>query len=60
MTLPSPCIDRCEIDPDSDLCRGCFRTLTEIAAWSGMSDGKQRDVVAKLKARKDGLSPASG
>lgn len=32
--LLSPCVSACRIDPASDLCTGCGRTLDEIAAWS--------------------------
>ena len=40
--VPSPCISVCRISADSGLCEGCFRTLAEISAWSGLSvDGKQ-------------------
>ena len=31
MTIPSPCINVCVTDPDSDLCYGCARTTPEIA-----------------------------
>ncbi|MCC7121952.1 MAG: DUF1289 domain-containing protein, partial [Gammaproteobacteria bacterium] len=31
MTIESPCVRRCEIAPATHLCRGCGRTLAEIA-----------------------------
>ena len=34
--VPSPCVSVCLMDPSSDFCNGCFRTLDEIAAWSDM------------------------
>ncbi|MEO7391844.1 MAG: DUF1289 domain-containing protein [Ramlibacter sp.] len=41
--VPSPCLSVCRMDPNSELCAGCFRTLDEIAAWSRMpDDGKRR------------------
>lgn len=51
MSVPSPCTNICEIDPASDLCRGCLRTLEEIASWGGMSDDEKRAVVARSKTR---------
>ncbi len=44
----SPCIQICQIDPDQDLCVGCFRTLAEIAAWGAMSDAARDAVMAQL------------
>jgi predicted Fe-S protein YdhL (DUF1289 family) len=49
--VASPCIDVCKMNPQSGLCEGCFRTLDEIAAWSAMSAGEKRAVLARLPAR---------
>ena len=40
--VPSPCISVCTMNPDTGLCNGCYRTLDEIAAWSGLSDSDKR------------------
>jgi predicted Fe-S protein YdhL (DUF1289 family) len=40
--VPSPCISVCTMNPDTGLCNGCYRTLDEIAAWSGLSDADKR------------------
>lgn len=37
----SPCIGVCKMDA-SGLCRGCRRTLAEIARWGAMNDGERR------------------
>jgi len=34
------------------LCRGCYRTLDEIARWGTMSDAERSVVVAELPARR--------
>lgn len=34
--VPSPCIRTCAVDPDSQSCTGCLRTLAEIASWSAL------------------------
>ncbi|WP_370625406.1 DUF1289 domain-containing protein [Polynucleobacter sp. CS-Odin-A6] len=50
--MPSPCINWCDINPDSGFCRGCYRTLTEIADWSELSHSDKLEVLAKLNVRK--------
>ena len=42
--VPSPCQSVCKMDPGSECCEGCFRTLDEIAAWSRMGDEAKRAV----------------
>ena len=39
-TIDSPCVGICNIDYNTidELCRGCGRTLNEIANWSINSD----------------------
>ncbi len=39
-TAESPCIKVCQIDLGG-LCRGCGRTLDEIAAWRDMSNAQR-------------------
>jgi predicted Fe-S protein YdhL (DUF1289 family) len=49
--IVSPCTGICAIE-DDDLCRGCVRTLDEIAAW-GMMTTLERDIImATLPARR--------
>jgi predicted Fe-S protein YdhL (DUF1289 family) len=48
----SPCINVCEMDDRLGLCKGCFRTINEIAAWSNMSEAEKREVMAQLLARR--------
>jgi len=47
--VPSPCTAVCRIDPDSQRCAGCGRTLDQIARWSVMSDDEKRAVWATLR-----------
>jgi predicted Fe-S protein YdhL (DUF1289 family) len=42
--VPSPCVSVCRMNPASELCEGCFRTLDEIADWSRMDDDGKRAV----------------
>jgi predicted Fe-S protein YdhL (DUF1289 family) len=50
--LETPCIDVCEMDEATGLCRGCGRTIDEIARWSGMSPEERRGIMAALPARR--------
>jgi predicted Fe-S protein YdhL (DUF1289 family) len=47
----SPCIRVCVIDPASQLCEGCGRTLQEIAEWSRLSESERRAIMATLSER---------
>ena len=49
--VPSPCINLCEMDPQSGLCRGCLRTIDEIMAWGSASDTVKRAVWAEIRRR---------
>ena len=50
-TVPSPCVNVCKMDAASGLCRGCRRTLDEIAAWSTLDDTARRAVWARIAQR---------
>jgi predicted Fe-S protein YdhL (DUF1289 family) len=51
MSIETPCTKICMIDPRSNLCLGCGRTLGEIARWHCMDDAERREVMAQLPAR---------
>lgn len=53
--VPSPCINVCEMDQQSGLCRGCLRTIDEIVAWGSASDESKRAVWAEIRRREAGL-----
>jgi len=48
----SPCIAVCVLDPASGYCRGCFRTMSEIAAWPSLAPGEKRRVLEAVATRK--------
>jgi predicted Fe-S protein YdhL (DUF1289 family) len=50
--IASPCIKVCQMDEASGYCRGCYRTLEEIAFWSVMEPEEKRTVLAQLPARR--------
>ncbi len=59
--IASPCIKVCEMDSASGLCRGCGRTLEEIARWGSMSEGERAAIISALPERmmKANLDPVS-
>ncbi|HVL35859.1 MAG TPA: DUF1289 domain-containing protein [Burkholderiales bacterium] len=50
--MKSPCVKVCLMDPHRDLCRGCHRTLDEIARWASMCEEERERVLAALPARR--------
>jgi len=48
---PSPCVSVCRMDPASELCEGCFRTLDEIALWGRMNEPGKREVWKAIAQR---------
>jgi predicted Fe-S protein YdhL (DUF1289 family) len=50
--IVSPCNKVCVMNEATGLCRGCYRTLNEIACWGTMSDDERSAVVAELPTRR--------
>ena len=51
--VASPCINVCTLDPQTQVCLGCFRTIDEIAAWGGASNAERAAIVAQLPMRRE-------
>jgi hypothetical protein len=51
MSIDTPCIAVCMIDPGTSLCFGCGRTLPEIARWHRMESAERLAVMAELVSR---------
>jgi len=51
MSIDTPCIAVCMMDPRTNLCFGCGRTLNEIARWHRMESTERLSVMAELQAR---------
>ena len=49
--MKSPCLKVCLMDPESELCKGCFRTLDEIARWGSLSDEERDRIMAERPKR---------
>ena len=53
----SPCIGVCLVDPATRSCRGCLRTIAEIARWYDAGADEKRAILARLAERRGPSSP---
>ena len=51
--MNSPCTKVCVMDPQRELCKGCYRSLDEIARWGGMTDSERERILSELPAREN-------
>jgi len=49
--VPSPCVSVCKMNDDRSLCKGCWRTIPEISAWSKSSDAEKLVIWSRVAAR---------
>ena len=49
--METPCEQICIVDQPTGLCRGCGRSLAEIASWTTYSDGERARIMAELPRR---------
>jgi len=54
----SPCLGICLMDPRTRMCRGCLRTIEEIAGWYNASAAEKRAILARLEARRREVGPS--
>ena len=47
----SPCLRVCLVDGQTKYCRGCGRTLYEIANWARLTDAQREVILAQLPGR---------
>ena len=53
MTLPeSPCIRVCCLDPATDVCVGCFRSISEITGWHSADEAERRQILENCDRRR--------
>jgi hypothetical protein len=51
MSIETPCIAVCMIDPRTSLCFGCGRTLPEIARWHRIDNAERLAIMEALPTR---------
>jgi len=52
MSIWTPCIKVCFVDPDDAMCVGCFRMLPELAQWTKLSDAEREEIGNALPERR--------
>jgi hypothetical protein len=55
--IATPCIKVCIVDGESSLCLGCYRKLTEVAAWARFTDEERAGIMADLPSRRALIRP---
>ncbi|WGM39790.1 DUF1289 domain-containing protein [Caulobacter sp. NIBR1757] len=55
--ITTPCVKVCIVDPESNLCLGCFRTLPEIGGWARFSEAERAALMTELPSRKGRIRP---
>ena len=55
--VKTPCIKLCIVDGESGLCMGCYRKLSEVAAWGRYSDDEREASMVTLPARRTLIRP---
>jgi predicted Fe-S protein YdhL (DUF1289 family) len=50
--IASPCVNICRIEPATGRCRGCARTIDEIARWTALTDAERDRILADLPGRR--------
>jgi len=53
LTSKSPCQKICKLDPVTDYCTVCGRTMEQIQDWSSYSDEMRSEIMKDLKVKKD-------
>ena len=56
LSVDSPCVKVCVVDPETDLCIGCGRKRSEIAGWLGFTPEDRQAIVAQLPGRMETLT----
>ena len=49
--VPSPCVSVCRMNPATDQCEGCLRSIKEIAGWRQLDDAGKRVIWGLIEQR---------
>lgn len=55
-SLSSPCLGICLMDPTTRMCRGCLRTISEIAGWHDASAAEKSAILKRLAVRRAAIA----
>ena len=55
--IATPCVKVCVVDGESGLCMGCYRQLSEVAAWARLTDAERARIMAEFPERRSRIRP---
>jgi hypothetical protein len=55
--IKTPCVKVCVVDGETGLCMGCYRQLSEVAAWARLSGEERERILAELPGRRSRIRP---
>lgn len=50
--VPSPCVKICVLDPVTRICKGCYRTIDEVAEWVEYTPEEKLAALERVAQRK--------
>ena len=50
--VESPCVSQCGLDPETNICNGCGRSLDEIRAWKLASSREKLEILNAMARRR--------
>lgn len=50
--VESPCVSQCGLDPETNICNGCGRTLDEIRAWKLANNREKLNILNAMARRR--------
>jgi uncharacterized protein len=56
----SPCNKTCVLDPDTQLCLGCYRTAAEITDWAEYSSESKLETLKRAQQRRIAAAARTG
>ena len=49
--IESPCMKVCRINPETQYCIGCWRTIDEIVRWKEAGDSARLEIIERVHDR---------
>jgi predicted Fe-S protein YdhL (DUF1289 family) len=54
--VASPCMSICALN-SADVCKGCYRSASEITQWGVLSNVQKREIIVKAYEREKKVNP---
>ena len=55
-----PCIGMCSINPESQICGGCYRHMDEIVTWALMTSAERERAFENMRQRRQAAQAGAG